>query len=188
MDKDDFIGFSLGAVHFVMRRAPFFAAIHRGDAEGLVNPPGIVPAANDTAVLSTFIDGFLCFNNREIPLFRFDDLLSRIFHITEPGHLRSTLVARLDSFSPSSAEAFRSLIRTCLPGADEEYLAFGISGDGSLRSIPWRELRPVPHGIRQFLWNKGIIACRFGAQDQIEYLLDPADICFPYLEVHEAIP
>ena len=168
---DEFVGFSLGRVGFIMRRAPFFAAVHRG--------PAAEPARADSA---SYVDSLLRFNDRDVPLFSLDDLLRNIFRITEASQLRAGLVARVDAFGPAAAEAFRAAARDRLPGADTEYIAFGIGGDGAIRNLPWRELRPVPSSLRRFLWTRGIVACRFGGHGLIEYLIDPADICLPVLE------
>ena len=176
-DGDEFVGFSLGGLGFIMRRVPFFAAVHRG--------PVAERSSGDSpkAVAACYINGFLRFNDRDIPLFRLDDLLRDVFRIPGPAGLRAGLVARIDSFEPAAAETFRAAALARLPGADTEFIAFGIGGDGAIRNVGWKELRPAPASVRRFLWNRGIVACRFGEPGHIEYLIDPVDISLPALTV-----
>lgn len=197
---DEFVGFNLGQVGFIMRRAPFFAAVHRepgtadaasdaaegaGDAAGTV-VEGFCAAASAVAVAedgtAVYLDSVIRFNDRDVPLFRLDDFLRSIFRIAEPSRLRAALVARIDAFGPACAEAFKAAARHNLGGADLEYLALGIGGNGAIRNIAWQELRPAPSSLRRFLWTRGIVACRFGEPGRIEYLIDPADLCLPVLE------
>jgi len=158
-----------------MRRVPFFAAVHRGQAAERAQ------GGSPTAEAAGYINGFLRFNDRDIPLFRLDDLLRDIFRIPGPVRLRAGLVARVDAFGPAAAEAFRTAALARLPGADTEYMAFGIGGDGAIRNVGWQELRPAPSSVRRFLWTRGIVACRFGEPGRIEYLIDPVDISLPAL-------
>jgi len=176
--SDEFVGFSLGRVGFIMRRAPFFAAVHRGPASETVSRNTAVDGGA-IAGSASYVDSILRFNDRNVPLFRLDDLLGDIFRIPEPSRLRAGLVARVDALGPVCAEAFRAAVRESLPGADLEYMAFGIGGDGVIRNMTWQELRPVPSSLRHFLWARGIVACRFGEPGRIEYLIDPADFFMP---------
>jgi hypothetical protein len=169
-DSDEFVGFNLGQVGFIMRRAPFFAAVHRG--------PSTEPVSR---ISGSYLDSILRFNDLDVPLFRLDDLLRDMFRIPEPSRLRAGLVARIDAFGPACAEAFRLTVNDSLPGADTEYIAIGIGGNGAIRNMPWQELRPAPSSLRRFLWTRGIVACRFGEPGRIEYLIDPADIVLPVL-------
>jgi len=191
-ESDEFVGFNLGQVGFIMRRAPFFAAVHRGPAtEPVALPPTKGKSPVDTTAGGTsvsYVDSIIRFNDRDVPLFRLDDLLGKIFCIPEPSRLRAGLVAKIGAFGPKCAEAFKSAVHDRLPGADTEYIALGIGGDGAIRNMPWQELRPTPMSLRRFLWTRGIVACRFGEPGHIEYLIDPADIFLPVLAGKGATP
>jgi len=177
---EDFVGFSVGGVGFIMRKGPFFAAVHRGGADA---PPGLGGPLSAAA----YFDARLQYGEGVVPLVRLDDFLRDLFRIDQspdcgarPG-FRAGLVARVDAFGPAAAEAFGVLVRRRFPGLGVEHVAFGIAGDGAIRSIPWRELRPAPRSMRVFLWSRGIVACRFCESGRVEFLIDPVDMAFPYL-------
>jgi hypothetical protein len=184
---EDFVGFNVGGVGFIMRRGPFFAAVHRGDAvqEGAETLP--VTAGAGPLPAAAYFDGRLRYGDGVVPLVRLDDLLRDLFRIEQAQEgrdqplFRAGLVARVDAFGPAAAEAFGALVKLRFPGLGAEHVAFGIAGDGAIRPVPWRELRPTPRALRVFLWNRGIVACRFREPGRLEFLIDPVDMAFPYL-------
>lgn len=192
---EDFVGFNVGGVGFIMRREPFFAAVHRGGADSAVQMGAdvpLAPAGSGPLSAAAYFDGRLQYGDAVVPLVRLDDFLRDLFRIgraQEGGYrprFRAGLVARVDAFGPVASEAFRILMRRRYPGLGVEHVAFGIAGDGAIKSIPWRELRPTPRALRVFLWSHGIVACRFGGPGRVEFLIDPVDMAFPYLMSGEA--
>ena len=190
---EDFVGFSVGGVGFIMRREPFFAAVHRGGlAGGTADDGGTVQAGAEAPPAATYFDGRLQYGDGTVPLVRLDDLLRDLFRIEQAPEgfgrpsFRAGLVARVDAFGPAAAQALGALVKRRFPGLGAEHVAFGIAGDGAIRPIPWRELRPTPPSLRAFLWSRGIVACRFCEPGKVEFLIDPVDMAFPYLMSGEA--
>ena len=187
------MGFSVGGVGFIMRREPFFAAVHRGGSPGgPADGGGAAQVCAEVPAAAAYFDGRLQYGDATVPLVRLDDLLRDLFRIERAPEGRGRpsfhagLVARVDAFGPAAAEALGALMRRRFPGLGAEHVAFGIAGDGAIRPIPWRELRPTPRTLRAFLWSRGIVACRFCEAGRVEFLIDPVDMAFPYLVSGEA--
>ncbi|MBN2873813.1 MAG: hypothetical protein JXM71_01865 [Spirochaetales bacterium] len=183
---DEFVGFGLGSVGFVMKRSPFFAAVHRVDTGGCPDR-GPASYSGDAALAGIdFLDCSISYNDRDVPMLRLDDFLCGLFRIGESPSIRVGLVARTDDLGPDFAALFRAAVRERLPELDADLVAFGIGGNGAIKSIPWRELRRPPGALRGFLWPRGVLACRFGEAGGVEFLIDPADIIFPTRTALEA--
>ena len=169
---EKFITFHLGRTGFIMERHHFYAAIYRNQSRNLNQA--------DQARSLPYMSEVLNFDNSDVVMFNLDELLMDLFKLDDMGTIKVAIMAGLAVFAEGPRTAVTRMLASRFEGCVNDTIAFRISGDWAINMLDWACLRLLPAGIRDFLANRGILACHF-AGDSIEYVIDPAVLALPSL-------
>ena len=157
--EHEFLILSYPDIGLIMNRNQFFAGIFLTDA-------GKIETRFRYFRLS------IKYNEEKLPLFDLDTFCADHFACRRQDDLSIVLISDASLFSVEHRILYEDLILRENPDLSHRYIAVKADSKCRIESIPLSEVKQIPSGLRAKYKEKGILGCRFPAQESIHYFLD----------------
>lgn len=150
----DFVMLSYPRADYLVNREEVISSVYQG---------------GETSRGGSGVIGAMAYNQRTIPVISLDDHLG-LYFCESPMPDREVLLFVRGS---AGAAPFPRIKKKSDGGeVDTSVIAVRASGAAEILSLPLRELRPLPRGVRKELVKNGLLAVRFPAGRRIQYFID----------------
>ncbi len=150
----DFVMISYPGADYLVNREEVISSIYHGGD----------PYRGENGVI-----GAMAYNQKTIPVISLDDHLGLHFGERPVPDREALLFIR----GSGGAAPFPRIKKKSDGGeVDTSVIAVRASGAAEILSLPLRELRPLPRGVRKVLAKHGLLAVRFPAGRRIQYFID----------------
>ncbi len=151
----DFVMISYPGADYLVNREEIISSVYHG---------GEIPRCESGVI------GAMAYNQKTIPVLSLDDHLGLYFG-ERPAPDREVLLFVRGS---GGAAPFPRIKKKSDGGeVDTSVIAVRASGAAEIVSLPLKELRPLPRGVRKGVAKHGLLAVRFpGAARRIQYFID----------------